>query len=209
MGGLAIIDSKTQSLHYHNNKGFLQLHLLHSLSLHLIPAASSSSSSTSSPSPVSSLDAPPPPLPPAATWWWPQFCFCPDFHENGGFSEEFEILCERRRWCVLLHFFRPLRRPHGGGHSFDINFSRLYFCPDFHENVGFSGEFEISYVREEDGSVREEDGAVSRLHVGYTSSGRRYGVHMVATVLTLIFQGSVSVLIFHEIGEFSGEFEIL
>ncbi|GFY82920.1 hypothetical protein Acr_02g0011600 [Actinidia rufa] len=191
-------------------------------------------------------------------------CFCPDFHENGGFSGEFEILCKRRRWAcdteifqgsvsVLIFtragdFLKNLKSyvreedpslectssstssGHYGVHMVvatvltiifqgsisvliftrtgdflgNLKSPMLYFCPDFHENGGFSGEFEISYVREEDGSVREEDGAVSGLHVGYTSSGRRYGVHMVATVLTLIFQGSVSVLIFMRSGNFLG-----
>ncbi|XP_057478188.1 uncharacterized protein LOC130765710 [Actinidia eriantha] len=50
--------------------------------------------------------------------------------------------------------------------------------------------------------VREEDGAVSRCTSSSTSSGRRYGVHMVAIVLSSIFQGSVSVLIFTRMGDF-------
>ncbi|GFZ14334.1 hypothetical protein Acr_24g0005240 [Actinidia rufa] len=37
-----------------------------------------------------------------------------------------------------------------------------------------------------------------------TSSGRWYGVHMVSTVLTAIFQGSVSILIFTRTGDFLG-----
>ncbi|VVA13160.1 PREDICTED: unknown [Prunus dulcis] len=38
-----------------------------------------------------------------------------------------------------------------------------------------------------------------------TTSGKWYGAHMVATVLTAIFQGSVSVLIFTRTGDFLGE----
>ncbi|GFY91398.1 hypothetical protein Acr_07g0015940 [Actinidia rufa] len=195
MGGLTIIDSNTQSSHYHNHKGFLFRNyfflgaasscIFFTLSFHLSPAASSSSSCTSSPSPVPSLDAPPPPLSPVAeedgsvilklAGGLCVLIFCLEcvvltlafflkYYANvdGGDNSmkrsakvqqmededipnpprSHHIRC--RLWMhLLLHFLRVLvRRPHGG-HSFKFNFSRLCFCPDFHENRGFSGEFEI------------------------------------------------------------------
>ncbi|KAI9185811.1 hypothetical protein LWI28_010874 [Acer negundo] len=47
-------------------------------------------------------------------------------------------------------------------------------------------------------------GAVSGCAAASSDSGRWYGAHMVATVLTAIFQGSVSVLIFTRTGDFLG-----
>ncbi|GFZ19524.1 topoisomerase II [Actinidia rufa] len=72
---LTVLDSNTQSSHYHT---LLQLH-----PLRCRPAASSLSSSTSSTLSVPSLDAPPSP---------------PSLPLAAGFYGEFEILCERRRW---------------------------------------------------------------------------------------------------------------
>ncbi|PON55389.1 Transmembrane protein [Parasponia andersonii] len=47
-------------------------------------------------------------------------------------------------------------------------------------------------------------GAVSGCAAASAGSGKWYGAHMVATVLTAIFQGSVSVLIFTRTGDFLG-----
>ncbi|XP_062105144.1 uncharacterized protein LOC133816852 [Humulus lupulus] len=47
-------------------------------------------------------------------------------------------------------------------------------------------------------------GAVAGCTAASRGSGKWYGVHMVATVLTAIFQGSVSVLIFTSTGNFLG-----
>ncbi|XP_050383010.1 uncharacterized protein LOC126799791 [Argentina anserina] len=48
-------------------------------------------------------------------------------------------------------------------------------------------------------------GAVSGCAAASAGTGKWYGAHMVATVLTAIFQGSVSVLIFTRTGDFLGE----
>ncbi|KAH7574620.1 hypothetical protein ACOSP7_008805 [Xanthoceras sorbifolium] len=48
-------------------------------------------------------------------------------------------------------------------------------------------------------------GAVSGCAAASSDSSRWYGAHMVATVLTAIFQGSVSVLIFTRTGDFLGQ----
>ncbi|GFS39708.1 hypothetical protein Acr_00g0064550 [Actinidia rufa] len=176
MGGLAIIDSNTQSLHYHNHKGFLfrNYFLLGATSA----ASSSSSSSTSSPSPVPSLDAPPLPLPPPA-------------EEDGGVSGSTSSSISSGRWYGVHMVARVLTSIFQGSVSVLI----------FTRTGDFLGNLK-SYVR-------EEDGAISGCASSSNSSGRWYGVHKVATVLTSIFQGSVSVLIFSRTGGFSGEFEIL
>ncbi|KAK9919200.1 hypothetical protein M0R45_027811 [Rubus argutus] len=48
-------------------------------------------------------------------------------------------------------------------------------------------------------------GAVSGCAAASAGTGKWYGAHMVATVLTAIFQGSVSVLIFTRTSDFLGE----
>ncbi|KAL6136371.1 PREDICTED: uncharacterized protein LOC101296972 [Fragaria vesca subsp. vesca] len=48
-------------------------------------------------------------------------------------------------------------------------------------------------------------GAVSGCAAASAGTGKWYGAHMVATVLTAIFQGSVAVLIFTRTGDFLGE----
>ncbi|KAG7028304.1 hypothetical protein SDJN02_09485, partial [Cucurbita argyrosperma subsp. argyrosperma] len=47
--------------------------------------------------------------------------------------------------------------------------------------------------------------AVSGCAMASTASGRWFGIHMVFTVLTAIFQGSVAVLVYTRTGDFLGE----